>query len=107
MNMSDLSCNLEDDWEVESESKIYALHMNILYVNFCRFFNKDLGFSEDILGNYMKNILVSGFEENWLNDEEATPTAELETEIDYCKLPEMILGKSELKEWQLDMGSED
>ena len=58
-------------------------YMNILYVNFCRFFNKDLGFSEDILGNYMKNIVVSGFEENWLNDEEATPIAELETEIDY------------------------
>jgi len=36
-----------------------------------------------------------------------TPTAELETEIQYCNLPEIMKEKQELKEWQLDMRSED
>ena len=153
-SMTDLmndSCNLEDDWEAESEAKIFALHTNILFVNFTRFFNKDLGFSEDNLSSYIPNIVVSGFSENWLNDFERVeqvgkteksenaknaendknaenaenaknsknaekaenaekqliPTAELETEIQYCNLPEMMKEKQELKEWQLDMRSED
>lgn len=55
-----------------------------------------------------KNAKNAENSENAENAEkQLIPTAELETEIQYCNLPELMKEKQELKEWQLDMRSED